>query len=339
MNCKAQASRKLPGETGFRTRFSRVFFLGLLLSLLTGCAPRAADNIPTVIPTEFLPTAIALTLEASGVDTQPTMMPVNTETPTTTPEQVTLTPTAVPPSATPTAKKATSQAEATHTPAPLIPEARIQIYRYGARSLVTSPIEVYARLTSRTGKVARVELFGEDGRLLAREVKVFNQLPWHVATLAMDLDFEILAAAEAGRLVISVEDIHGRIMDLNSVDLILLSTGTTELNPASALSEAFVIQEPAPNTLIQGGKLLVSGLALPSSDQPLRVALIAEDGRVLGQRLAGVEVGPPEQYRPFYAEVPYSVSEATAVLLVVYEEGGLVSDMVHLASIELMLSP
>ena len=228
---------------------------------------------------------------------------------------------------------------ATETPSPLIPEARIQIYWLGELSKVTSPIRVIARLTSQTGKVVRVELYGEDGRLLARQVKVFTQIPWNVASIDMDLDFEISAAAELGRLAISVEDSYGRLVDLNSVNLLLLSTGETKLNPTSALWQRIYIQEPPSMALIQGGIVLVSGLARPNSDQPLRVALIGEDGRVLGQRLAGVSILEPGGYGAFAAEVSYSVTELTPALLIVYEDGGPISGLLHLSSVEVMLSP
>jgi hypothetical protein len=154
----------------------------------------------------------------------------------------------------------------------------------------------------------------------------------------MDLEYEISAAAELGRLVISVEDPFGRLTDVNSVNLVLLSSGATELNAPNPW-QTIVIQEPVHKGLIQGGKLLVSGLARPSSDQPLRAALIAEDGRVLGQRLAGVSITTPGEHGVFAAEVPYTVSELTQALLVVYEEGGSVSDIAHLASLPVLLTP
>lgn len=184
-----------------------------------------------------------------------------------------------------------------------------------------------------------MELHGEDGRLLARQVRVYDRLPWDVIDLTSDLDFEILPESELGRLVISLEDEHGRIMDLNSLDLILLSKGRAKLAPASSLQQAIIIQQPAANSLVTGGVVLVSGLARPGSDQPLRVALIAEDGRVLGQRLAGVEPGAPGEYRAFSAEVPYFVSQAVPVMLAVYEEGGYISNLLHLTSIEIIISP
>jgi hypothetical protein len=155
----------------------------------------------------------------------------------------------------------------------------------------------------------------------------------------MQLPFEISATAEMGRLVVSAEDVFGRLIDLNSVNLVLLSTGKTELNPTNALWQRIVIQEPAPMALIQGGTLLVSGLAQPEGDLPLQVLLVAEDGRVVGQRLAGVNPTTPGGYGTFSAEVPYSVEELTPARLTVSEDGGLISPLAHLASIEVQLSP
>lgn len=338
------------------------FFIILLLFFVSGCSNVAQGSAPTIIPTEHMSTVVALTLAASGIQvapqtSAPSPLAVGAQiqspadqtapTPSLTPRSASTaqfveagpTPLTEPVSTQSTASNLIPSAIPTHTPAPLIPEGRVQIYRHGERSLVTSPIQVYARLTSRVGKTVRIELFGEDGRLLARQVKVYNQIPWHVATLLLDLEFEINAAAEAGRLVISVEDIYNRLIDLNSVNLILQSTGATKLNPATALYERVVIHEPTPNSLIQGGTLIVSGLALTSSEQPLRIALISEDGRILGNRLAGVHANTPGNYGEFFAEVPYTVADLTPALLVIYEENENSQEKIYLTSIEIVLSP
>jgi hypothetical protein len=195
-------------------------------------------------------------------------------------------------------------------------------------------------LTTENGKVVRVELWGEDGRLIARHVRTFESVPWHVARIGVDLEFETSAAAELGHLVISVEDRFGRLIGVNSVDLILLSTGITELNPASALWQKIIIQEPQPNALIQGGALIVSGRARPNSDEnPLKVMLIGEDGKILGHRLAGVNITIPGDYGTYVAEVPYSVSDITPALLVVLEDGLQISEIAHLSSVEVILTP
>jgi hypothetical protein len=69
------------------------------------------------------------------------------------------------------------------------------------------------------------------------------------------------------------------------------------------------------------------------------VKLISDQGNEVGFRL--VEVGVPEEagYGEFAAEVPYSVSAPTAALLVVLEGAGSLSDVIHLSSIDVLLSP
>lgn len=185
----------------------------------------------------------------------------------------------------------------------------------------------------------RVELHGEDGRLLGRQLSNLPAIPWSFASLSTEMDFEIRLAAEHGRLVISVEDSYGRLIDVNSVNLILLKFGESELNPATALWQVIQIQEPQPNTLIQGGMVTVSGLARPNTENPLFIELISRNGQNLGHRLAAVEVQIPGGYGAFAVDVPYLVNEVTPALLVVYESGGTLSEIAHLASLEVLLSP
>lgn len=232
-----------------------------------------------------------------------------------------------------------SEPNATPTPAPPIPEARIQIFRMGDLSKVISPLEVSSRLTCGDGKVVRVELFGEDGRLLGRHVRTYSNIPWETARLGINMEFEISAAAELARLVISAEDSFGRLIEVNSVKLVLLSQGMNEFNPPTGLQQKIIIHDPIEQALIQNGRVIVSGRAQPESNQPLRVMLVGEDGRILGQRLAGVSISIPGDYGTFIAEVPFSVSDPTPALLVVFEEGGTMSPMTYLTSIHLTLAP
>ena len=355
----------------------RKFTIWIILGIfgwLCGCT--GANDLVTPLPTDYWPTAIAMTLESSGLNlptptgtSLPTASPTTTETPAPTSTSLpTATPTPAPTltlaaaltitiespasvtlateeitdalaggSPTPYQVVLPDMAEA--TPGPEIPEARVQIYQIGELSLVTSPIQVSARLTSQNGKVVRVDLYGEDGRLLAREVRTYNNLPWHAARIGTQLEFEINGVSELGRLLISVEDPYGRLIDVNSVNVILISQGLTELKPYSALWQRIIIQEPVPQALIQGGALVVSGRVRPNSEGPLRVLLIAEDGRVLGQRLADTKIPIPGDYGTFIAEVPYTVSDITSALLVVFEDGGQLSDIAHLASRDVILSP
>lgn len=349
----------------------QILTAALAVSVLSGCTNLLGTPLATPLPAAYLPTAIALTVQAKGILPETSAL-ANTATATSTPEVVqatstrtirptrtrtskptltptitlTFTPSPTVPTSTPTLTFTPTLLPTqpititpTITPFPEIPAARVQIYKYGELSMVTSPLPVTAYLTSRIGKIVRFELYGEDGRLLARQMKVFYDLPWHVATVTMIMDFEISAAAETGRLVITVEDVDGRLVDVNSVNLILLSSGMMEVNPASALQEAIVVQEPAPKALIMGGTAYVTGLAKPGSDQPLKIALISQDGHILGQRLAAVDIPIPGGYGVFAAEVSYQVTEITPALLVVYESGGNISEYAHLTSLDVILSP
>lgn len=336
--------------------FNALVLTLLIASGLAGCSGMGGSGLPTPLPAEFMPTAVALTLQAQGLGrltpTPIASTPGGSVPATQTPPEPTRTPTPVddpgassatkPPttSALPTTVSGLPPSTATATLAPPFPDAPVQILRIGELSKLNSPVPVSLNMTSGFGKVVRVELYGEDGRLLARHLRTYDKVPWDIAKIGVDLDFGISAAAEAGRLVVSVEDPFGRLIDVNSVNLILLSVGQSEINPATALWQRLIIEEPVPNALIQGGKLYISGRALPNDpNQPLRVMLVAEDGRILGQRLAGVTVEKEGDYGTYVAEVPYTVTDLTPALLVIYEEGGLISDIAHLSSAQLILAP
>ena len=311
---------------------------------LGGCGGTAATALPTLIPAEYLPTAIALTAQAGSGEvatpqtsaaitsnetppppTQPPP-PQPSETPTGTPDGPTATPYTLPPSATP-------------TPIAELPEAEIQILSLGPLSRVTSPIYLSAYMkTGADGRVV-VELLGEDRRVLFREVKNVRTVPagsW--VPLKMAVDYEIAAAAEAGRLQLSVADQNKRMTALNSIPLILLSIGEPDLYPAQDRLAPIVIQKPQKKALIQGGTVLVSGLVRGNPDQPVMVRLILPDGSEAGARLANVASPVEGDFSAFEVEVPYTISKATRALLVVSQGEAGINDVIHLTSLEVMLS-
>ena len=227
----------------------------------------------------------------------------------------------------------------TPTALPEIPIAGIQIFKPGDLSKVASPIEVSAYLRPGAGGQVTIELFGEDGRLLVRQIRVYDVTPGARVNLYEEVPFQISAAAEVGRLVLSMADGAGRLIAVNSIDLILLSMGDSDINPSDALLDFIYIQQPKLKTLVQGGSVLVSGLARPFIDQSLVVHLIAEDGRVVGQRLVAVGERAANGYGEFGVEVSYNVWRLTPVRLTIYEVGSPISPYRYLSSLELVLGP
>ena len=346
--------------------------------ILAGCQDISPPALPTPIPTDYLPTAIALTaranagspktpVEEASVSPQevtastPTLQPqsaptasvttVPAATPTITPTGPSATPYTLPPSPTltrtlrptrtPTLTRTPRPTRTpTVTPIPGIPNAEIEIRNLGPLSRVVSPLHVYLYLKPGAGGKVLIELLGEEERALYREVRKIDFVPvgaW--ATFTLDIDFEIAATAEVGRLKISVDDAVGRTVALNSVPLILLSVGDADIVPPQDVLAPIIIRQPRKKALIQGGKLVVSGLARPDSSQPLMVKLISDQGSEVGFRL--VDVGTPGEggYGAFAAEVPYTVSQPTPSLLVVLEGGSSLADVIHLSSIDVLLSP
>lgn len=317
----------------------------LLFTLASACGDYQSPFLPTPLAEDYLPTAIALTVEAGVTPLPPaeTPPPPDTEGMETGETPVQGDPTATPsPTLRPTLPEATPAPVTpaiTPTPTPDFPEDAIEIYNPGELSKIISPFHLYAYMRPRAGRLARIELFGEDGRLLVRQIKEYEFDSGAWANLSLDIDFEISATAEMGRLVISVEDEYGRLVAVNSVDLVLLSLGTADLNPSDSVLERILIQDPRPKALIQGQQVQVSGLARREDGTQLIGQLIDEEGKVIGLRVFGVSRTEQDPYGTFSAEIPYEVDDLTAVRLVVFESGEPVSPVRYLSSVEILLSP
>jgi hypothetical protein len=204
-----------------------------------------------------------------------------------------------------------------------------------------SPIQFSASLQPGPSGQVLIELVGEGGRNLYRKLIRFTTHDW--VLISEDVEFSITAAAESARLQISTDDEHGRIMSLASVDLLLLKVGDDDLNPPTDLLEPLIIREPIVNTLIQGGKVVVTGLIRTSGLTPPLVELVDEHGTVVGYRQAVVTLPADpwatQGYGTFTAEVPYTVSGPTWVRLDVSSFEDTIPGPSHLSSLLILLGP
>jgi hypothetical protein len=179
---------------------------------------------------------------------------------------------------------------------------------------------------------------GGESRLLFREVRrvISDPVPWMY--VREEIQFELSRASEFGQVRLSMFDQYGRAASINSVDVILLSMGVSEITPTGLLTEPIVIREPTPNHLIQGGTVIVSGEMLPGEGH-LLVELVSFDGVVVGYRDAFVAPSPDGAYVPYAVEVPYNVTTPTWVRLQLSESGARIPGIEHLSSVEVLLSP
>jgi Immunoglobulin-like domain of bacterial spore germination len=187
--------------------------------------------------------------------------------------------------------------------------------------------------------VLRIELVGEDGRLLMREVRSYNLDKPQTLTLGTKVGFELPGVAENGRLQIILEDSKGRTASVNSVDLLLLALGDSDINDVTDTFEDIVIQAPRSKALVQGGSVRVGGLARMHSNQPLLIELETGDGKIVGTRQVMVTPIPGSTHGSFEIDIPYQVSSAVQVRVKVWEPSEKIPGILHLSSVEVLLSP
>lgn len=330
----------------FATPSLRIFIPVLVIISTASCNSFTGQPLPTVYPTEYIPTFIAMTVEAQGIKVQPRVPEAEvtetviessptTESPATEPTKPTTTvlistPVPIPP---------VTQPLRDSPPPANIPLATIQILNPGPASKVTSPFILRAATKPGPKSTVIIELLGEDGRLLMREVRSYQSLESEWISLGVEVEFGINAVAEAGRIQIGVLDEQGRLKSLNSIDLILLSMGNKDLNQPTDQLENIFIESPRANTLIQGGTMRVSGHARLRSTQPLRIEILTNDGRIVGTRQVSITPTPGSAYGTFAIDVPYSIDYTSKVRLQIWEPGERIPGPITLSSLEVILSP
>lgn len=217
--------------------------------------------------------------------------------------------------------------------------AYLQITRPGDGAAVTAPVAIRARRLGEGAARLWLELYGKDGRLLSRRILRISGRDAAPGALEEQLDFEIPAEIEAGWLRVVLQDSQLRFMAVDTLPLTLLQEGQVKTAPPARDAPDISIQQPKSGVQVSGGLLEVRGTVSSDVRLPLRVQLVDAAGRVVGQRLAGGETGGSSGQVVYTAQVPYAVREATAVRLLVFEEGGDLPLIKHLSSLELVLKP
>lgn len=302
----------------------RLIIFASLLGLLAGCSPLASPTqspVPTPYPPEYLPTVIALTADSANTSMTQTLVALTPIVgPTHTPE----------PTRTPRPKPTF-----TATTIPGHKLAAIEIQSPGPMSKVVSPITLKMNIVIGESEKAQIDLYGEDGRLLSRLVKKVPRSGEGVLQ-QIKIPFEIRAAAEVGRITVSTTDKAGRIQSLNSVHVLLLSSGSNEITPAGNPSEPVGVVSPTLKDSASDGVLSVKGDVWPFNLQPVLFELVGPDGKSIGLRILSVNDINPQL---FNTTIPYDVSEPTVARLTIRQDDDRMSGLFYLYSQEILLNP
>ena len=302
-----------------------ILLLASLLGLLTGCAIPASSPVPTPYPDEYLPTVIALTAESIAMSAN------DSATATYLASNPTATLMLIP------GPMSTSTPGPTNTPT-AIPGHKLGVIQFvspGPMSKVISPISLRIIIKVGESEKMQVDLFGEDGRLLSRTVKNVPTSNQGIQQ-SVKIPFEIAGTAEVGRITISTLDDAGRIQALNSVRVLLLSSGENEITPTGNPSEPVGVVSPLAEESVSGGVLTVRGDVWPFSLQPVILELVGPNGESLGLRILTVENANPQL---FETTIPYKVSETTTARLIIRQDDDRLPGLFYVYSQLIVLNP
>ena len=298
------------------------FALIFIFLFLSGCSG-ATDTGPTPLPDDYLPTAVALTADALASSLPATATPTEVIPPTFTPIP-TITPSPSPvPTRTPTA-------------GPIAPLPSIRILAPGPLSKVVSPIALRGYVQPGADNRYQIELLGEDGRLLFREVRRHQVYLNEGVYTSINIPFETRAAAELGRIQISTLDKFGRPLETTSVHVLLSSMGKNDINIGDGEYARAQFFYPVSGQSIKGGVLPVLGEFQPFNDNQVTFELISEEGKTLGLRVINMEAGVRS---PFETTIPYDVDEETSARLIIRQADEKFTGQVFIHSQIVILNP
>ncbi len=292
--------------------FRKILLLASLTGLLASCAYQGGSSIPTPYPPNYLPTVIFLTAQSihatSAIQTNAAVTPSLTPT---------FTPSPIPP--TPTATD-------TSTPPPGMSLGAIQITSPGSMSKVISPMEVRMSVEAGKNTEVYVALYAEDGSLL--DDQLFNLLiPSSGEYVFTKFPFEIRAAAEIGILQVTTRDSTGVLMALNTVRVLLLSSGVSQINPpGNNIYERVALETPSPQATTSGGVLTVKGVYSPFNSQPLVLELVDVDGKSLNA--SRVLTITDSNSQTINTTIPYKADSPTPAYLVIHQQDDVLKDAV-----------
>jgi hypothetical protein len=219
-----------------------------------------------------------------------------------------------------------------------LPPAAMHIFQPGPGSQVRSPIRVLGRGGPSFNDAIRVELIGEDGRLISSRYAYIMAFPGGSGRFVIEISFDIALVAESARLSVSAESLRYRqLKQLASVNLVLLSTGTELVHPAIDGPEKLAIFSPRDGTVAEGGVVHARGAGWVDSENPLIVELIDRDDAVLSS--VEVFLDPHEVGRvgEFSVDLPYQISFSQYARVVVRELGSEIPGIIHYSSVEVYL--
>lgn len=287
-----------------RTLSALILALGLALA---GCGPAAQ-------PTALLPTP------TSGAIPQPP--------PTHTPR----------PGSAPTAPVGTPlPTGGPITPSPV--QEAIVIAEPKVAAGIVSPVHIEGEADPTFEQSLSIHILDADGNVVGQGAAQIEADTGQRGRYRADVPFNVTSEGPGRILVFSTSARDGNIIHLNSVEVRLKPSGeaTPGIADSGSTLEAIVIHSPAPGASLTP-TVTITGEAAPTFEQHLNAMIQDEVGNVIatGATIIQADAG---QRGPFSLTLTYRITAAGPGRIVVYDTSPRDGGIVHLASVEVQLTP
>lgn len=213
----------------------------------------------------------------------------------------------------------------------------------GPMSSLVSPIKLQLLLQAGDSNLVQIDLLGENGRLLQRYLERVQQ-SGGVAFRSFEIPFEIRAVSEKGYIRIATRDTYKRIQSLNTMPVLLYSTGSNIYNPIGNMSyERVMLNNLKDGLTVSGGVLYLEGRIWPFNEEPVIIDLLDINGKPITSRILDLN-GTDTQ--DFSTTLPYTITEPTPVRLSIHQDNPEYSTTdpdyqkyIYVYSLELFLTP
>jgi hypothetical protein len=169
-------------------------------------------------------------------------------------------------------------------PVKALTTADIMIYTPGPLSILSSPIDISASITSGADNLVRISLIDQSRKLLARKLIRLDPEQIAASQLSTQLVFEIPTERTEALLTLATQDAYYRPLSLRAIPLALNSMDEDVVEAQSFNEPWLVIETPQPISTHRGGMLTVNGKITPITTKPVIFELITDSGGLIGSK-------------------------------------------------------
>lgn len=236
----------------------------------------------------------------------------------------------------------TTEPRSTATPGTrALPAEAIMILSPGPGSKITSPIQLTGEADPTFEQTLAVRLLSMDGTTMTSLSTTIQADAGQRGRFAVQVPVDVPGPQQAMLQVFATSPRDGGVTHLASEIVTLLPDGSSgaQTQPASPQPERIMIDQPGPGQKLTGGTVHLSGFALASFEQTLVVELYDGAGQQLASRpviVSAPDMGVPG---PFQTDLAYPAAASGPGRVVVRDISPANGADVHLASVEVSLSP